>query len=164
MQTLVPEDLEELNVYIKLVRNYLTDYPEVNHLQPDTEEFSDAKIEQAILMALEIFNSCVGHLTNKTLSGFPVPTLLVMGGCAYTLFSGGILQARNHFSVSDGNTSGPISEKTDIYRVWARELQDNFMAMSAKYKEAVNMSEGYKSLSSSYMLSHFRNRNLKEMR
>jgi len=148
-------ELEQLNTYIKLVRNYLQDYPELNYLQPDKEEFLNSSISQSILMALEIFNACVGHLTKHSLINFPVPTLLVLGGAAYTLFSGGILQTRNHFSVSDGNTSGPISEKSDMYRAWGQELLNNFLTLSSKYKETKNMDSAYGSFSSNYLLAHF---------
>jgi len=149
------QELEKLNVYIRLVRNYLLDYAELNYLQPGTEEFLNESISQAILMALEIFNACVGHLTKYNLVNFPVPTLLVIGSCAYTLFSGGILQARNHFSVSDGNTSGPVSEKTDLYRAWGQEMLNNFLSLSTKFKESKNMEAANGSFSSNYLLAHF---------
>lgn len=155
---------EKLDTYIALVRNFVSDYAPKNHLQPDTEEFSNDAIAQAIGMALEIFNCCVGNLTKHEITNFPVPTLLVLGGAAYTMYGGGILQARNHFSVSDGNTSGPISEKTDLYRAWGQELLNNFLSLSTKYKEAANMESAYKSFSSSYLLNNYYAKRLKELK
>ncbi len=149
------EQSKQLDTYIALIRNYLADYPENNYLQPDKEEFTDGLISQGIAMALDIFNSCVGHLTNYTIDNFPVPTLLVFGGAGYTLYSGGVLQARNHFSVSDGSTSGPISEKTELYKAWGQELITNFMTLSTKFKESVNMEQGYAKFASSYLLTHY---------
>jgi len=154
---------QALDNYIGLVRSYLSDYSDMNYLQPDKEEFTNNIIGQAVLMALEIFNSCTGHITKYTLENFPVPTLLVLGGSGYTMLSGGVLQARNHFSVSDGNTSGPISEKTEIYRGWAQELISNFITLSAKFKEATNMEGAYKNFGSSYLLQNYYVRQLKRL-
>lgn len=152
------EDIKKIDSYVGLVRSYLADYAENNYLQPDKEEFSNESISQALYMALEIFNSCVGHLTSFTIENFPVPTLLVFGGAGYVLFSGGVLQARNHFSVSDGNTSGPISEKSDLYRTWGHELINLFMSLAAKYKESANMEGGYAKFASSHLLTHYSSR------
>lgn len=149
------ENPTKLDTYVALIRNYLADYSENNYLQPDKEEFTDGIISQSIAMALEVFNSCVGHLTKYTIEDFPVPTLLVFGGAGYTLYSGGVLQARNHFSVSDGSTSGPISEKTELYKAWGQELINNFLTLSAKFKEASNMEAGYAKFASSYLLTHY---------
>jgi hypothetical protein len=148
--TLAPADQ-----YARLVRKFLQDFAAKNHLLEDEEEFSNDLIIQSVLMALEVYNSCTGHLTNDPLEKFPVPTLLVLGGAGFTLISGGISQARNHFSVSDGNTSGPISEKTDLYRGWGQELVTLFTTMSAKYKEARNMESVNRSFSSNYLLTYF---------
>ena len=139
------------------------DYAPLNYLQPDKEEFDNNIIAQSIAMALEIFNCCVGHLTKYDITNFPVPTLLVLGGAAYTMYSGGLLQARNHFSVSDGNTSGPMSEKTDLYRLWGQELLNNFLTLSAKFKEASNMESAYKSFGSSYLLQNYYVRRVRDL-
>ena len=156
MSTSDLKDLKPIDMYVRLVRQFISDFVSKNNITEDEQEFEDKQIAQSVIMALEIFNSCVGHLTKHHIDKFPVPTLLVLGGAGYTMFMGGVLQARNHFSVSDGNTSGPVSEKTDLYRAWGQELVNNFITLSAKHKEAANMEQAYKSFGSNYLMTYFR--------
>lgn len=142
---------ECLDRYEFLVRSYLQDFPENNKLLPDTEEFSGALIRQNVLMALELFNTSVGYLTNDTLEKFPVPTLLVIGAAGLTIISGGVLQTRNHFSVSDGGLGGPLSEKSEYYKTWGESLLQQFVSFSTQYKNSRNTEGGYGSVSSSYL-------------
>ena len=104
-------NLDELERYEYLVRAYLQDDAANNKLLPDTEEYSGKLIKQCVLMALDLYNYSVGYLTNAPLENFPVPTLLVLGAASLCLTSGGVLQTRNHFSISDGGLGGPLSEK-----------------------------------------------------
>ena len=142
---------EELAKYTHLVRNYLQDYSENNVLLEDKEEFSSKLIQQSTLMAVDLFNSCMGNITKYTLEKFPVPTLLVLGAAGLCLTSGGVLQTRNHFSITDGGLGGPLSEKTDYYRVWGESLMTQFVNFGTKYKESANVEGGYSSISSSYL-------------
>lgn len=147
-------DQEWLDRYTHLVRNYLQDYEENNFLLEDSEEFSDKLIKQNVLMALDLFNLTIGHMTNYKLEAFPVPTLLILGASGLVLTSGGILQTRNHFTISDGGLGGPISEKTDYYKAWGESLLNQFATFSGKFKESVNVEGGYNSISSSYLCAY----------
>lgn len=150
----VQVNLEELDRYTHLVRNYLQDYAENNVLLEDVEEFSDKSIRQGVLMAIDLFNMSIGHITKFTLEGFPVPTLLILGAAGMCLTSGGILQTRNHFTISDGGLGGPISEKTDYYKNWGESLINQFVTFSGKFKESVNVEGGYNRISSSYLCAY----------
>ena len=142
---------ESLARYTHLVRNYLQDYDENNVLLEDKEEFSDKLIQQSILMAIDLFNSSIGFLTSYTLEKFPVPTLLILGSASFCLMSGGILQTRNHFSITDGGLGGPLSEKTDYYKSWGDSLMTQFVNFGTKFKESTNVESGYSAISSSYL-------------
>lgn len=142
---------EALDQYTHLVRNYIQDYPENNALLEDVEEFSDKLIRQNVLMALDLFNMAIGHMTKYTLAGCPVPTILILGAAGLCVTSGGILQTRNHFSISDGGLGGPISEKTDYYKSWGESLLNQFMTFGNKFKESVNVAGGFNTVSSSYL-------------
>lgn len=145
---------EELDRYTHLVRNYLQDYAENNVLLADTEEFSDKLIKQNILMAIDLFNMAIGHMTKYHLEKFPVPTILILGASGLCLTSGGVLQTRNHFTISDGGLGGPLSEKTDYYKSWGESLLNQFVTFSNKFKESVNVEGGYNTISSSYLCAY----------
>lgn len=142
---------DELARYTHLVRNYLQDYDENNVLLEDKEEFSDKLIQQCVLMAVDLFNCTMGYLTKHTLEKFPVPTLLVLGASGLCLTSGGLLQTRNHFSITDGGLGGPLSEKTDYYKSWGETLMAQFVNFGTKFKDSSNVESGYGSISSSYL-------------
>jgi len=142
---------ETLAQYEHLVRNFLQDYSENNVLLEDKEEFSGKLIEQSILMAVDLFNYSIGFLTKYTLESFPVPTLLILGAASLCLTSGGVLQTRNHFSITDGGLGGPLSEKTDYYRAWGESLMTQFVNFGTKFKESTNVEGGYAKISSSYL-------------
>jgi len=149
--TNVQVNREVLAQYEHLVRNFLQDYSENNALLEDSEEFSGKLIEQNILMAVDLFNYSMGFLTRYTLEVFPVPTLLVLGAAGLCLISGGVLQTRNHFSITDGGLGGPLSEKTDYYRSWGESLMNQFVNFGTKFKESTNVEGGYSKVSSSYL-------------
>lgn len=145
---------EELARYTHLVRNFLRDEPENNVLLEDVEEYSDKLIRQSVLMALDLFNMSIGPLTKHKLEQFPVPTVLILGAASLCVSSGGILQVRNHFSISDGGLGGPISEKSEYYRSWSEALMQQFVNFATKFKESSNLESGYKSVSSSYLCAY----------
>ena len=140
--------------YEYLVRSYLQDYSENNKLLPDEQEYSTGLINQNILMALDLYNKTIGYITDDTLENFPVPTLLVIGAAALCLVSGGVLQTRNHFSISDGALGGPLSEKSEYYRSWGNTLMELFTKFATKYKDSRNSEGGYSSISSSYLCAY----------
>jgi len=148
---------ERLDEYIALTREFLRDYEQENHLTDDGgEEFSNRTIGMSVVMALELFNYTIGHITRYNIDNVPVPTLIVIGAAGLTMSSGGIKQTRNHFTTSDGNTGGPLSEKTSLYQGWGEQLLNIFQKFGMKYKEAANLESSYGGVASEYLLLYSR--------
>ena len=69
---------------IPLLREYLGDYAENNHLL-QAEEFNDKKLSLCILLALDMFNNTIMPRTSISLETFPSLDLMLEGAALDTL-------------------------------------------------------------------------------
>lgn len=130
---------------VEEVREYLTDYPDVNLLL-DREEFSDTFIELCIELALSDFNAIPPRSYHK-IDDFPSKGVLMLGTC-WEMFQGrAAVMARNHLTYSDGGLQIPVEEKYEIYISLANSFKTLFDTASAKMKVNSNMESGWGSVS-----------------
>lgn len=130
---------------VEEVREYLTDYPEANHLL-DKEEFGDTYIELCMDLALSEYNVIPPRTVYK-INDFPSKSLLLMGTC-WQMFQGrAALMARNHLNYSDGGIQIPVEEKYELYASLAGSFKTVFDSTAAKLKVNMNMEAGWGSIS-----------------
>jgi len=132
----------------QMVRDYLADSKENNHLLDDIE-FSDARIRLAIELALSDFNAMPPKSVFQALD-FPYMATLLDGTC-YHIFRGQMaLAARNTMSYSDGGIDIPIEERFPYYTQMMQMFGEQFKASAAREKIQLNLESGWDSVSSDY--------------
>ena len=129
------------------IRDYLADSPENNHLI-DGEEFTDARIELAMELALSSYN------TMPPTGGFVMdqfPADLLLYGTLWHLYNGQVaLSARNQMSYSDGGLTIPIEERYQFYIQMAGMYEQQFKTAAKESKISRNMEAGWGNLSTDY--------------
>ena len=129
------------------IRDYLADSPENNHLI-DGEEFTDARIDLAMTLALSSYNTMppTGGLEMET---FPADLLLY--GTLWHLYNGQIaLAARNQMSYSDGGLTIPIEERFQFYVQMAQTYEQQFKSAAKESKISRNMEQGWENVRTDY--------------
>lgn len=129
------------------VRDFLADSEENNHLI-DGVEFTDARIDLAMLLAVDSYNVMPpqGGATINNLSA----TLLLYGTC-WHLYNGQVaLAARNQMSYSDGGLTIPIEERYQYYIQLAQQFEQQFKAMAKDQKINRNMEAAWGHISTDY--------------
>lgn len=125
------------------VREFLSDYAELNHLI-DGEEFSDTRISLALELAIAEFNILppVGGVSINTF--IRQGKALMMTGICWKLFEGQCaLMARNHMNYSDGGISLPIEERLPLYQSLAQSFQAQFLGSAERVKQHLNLESGW---------------------
>lgn len=88
------------------IRLFLEDTPAMNILSGGKIEFSDAKIEQAVMSACSEYNviAPLTHVVRFDGSDWPIecPHLLILGASAWLLKGVASSQIRNQFNAQDG--------------------------------------------------------------
>lgn len=132
----------------QMVRDYLADSKENNHLLDDIE-YSDARINLAMTLAMSEFNAIPPKSTFQ-IGDFPYMATLLDGTC-YHLFKGQMaLAARNTMSYSDGGLDIPIEERFPYYQQMMQYYQQSFLQSAKAEKIQLNMEAGWESVSSDY--------------
>lgn len=126
---------------VEEVREYITDYPDVNLLL-DKEEFSDSFITLCMGFGVESFNS-ISPRTRYTESNFPGKEVHLLG-TLYHMYNGRAAQmARNNLSYTDGGLQIPVEEKYELYSRLAANFQAQFLEVAGKLKITINMEQGW---------------------
>jgi hypothetical protein len=132
----------------QMVRDYLADNPENNHLLDDVE-FHDARVELAKTFALSEYNAMPPR-SNFVEDGFPYLTTL-LDGTIYHLFRGQMaLAARNTMSYSDGGLDIPIEERFPYYAQMIGIYREAFLAAAKQEKIQMNLESGWEHVRSDY--------------
>lgn len=131
------------------VTRFLRDYPDYNILLGDVQ-FDDEDINDAIKFAIDEFNA-MAPITNYTHENFPNDWLLLLGTVAHLLKSEAFLQLRNMATYSDGDIQNiGVDDKAPAYMNFVQALQTDWMTSAQRYKQQINMEDGYGWLSSGY--------------
>lgn len=137
-----------LQQFIQMVRYWMRDFPELNRLV-DGEEHTDRMILWATLDAVNDFNTSPPLVTMRFEQ---IPPSLLKYGVAITLLESlTFLAARNSLSYSDGGTNINI-DKTGQLMQMRQMMQSAYEEKKQRYKVAINISQGYDSISSEYRL------------
>lgn len=138
----IPSAEVELNAFVKTVRMFLRDTPELNRLI-DGVENSDRQIVWAIADALDDFNTTPPFITRVGLSSFPSKSLLLRGTVIALLQSIGLLQTRNHLSFSDGGIQVGVNDKTPFIQSWIQLFKNDYEEKKQRIKVAINIESAW---------------------
>ena len=144
------KDLELLEQLTLILRDYLMDEEETNHLI-EGQEFSDKKLSMAILLALDYYNSTITPLTTVALDAFPSLSLLLDGAAIFALKSAIFKYLRNALNYNDAGVQVSVEEKAAEYeRTLSRMLQE-FNSKAQAMKESINLEGCYGGFNSEYL-------------
>lgn len=130
------------------VRAFLADSEENNHLL-DGVEFTDTRINLAMEMAVDSFNT-IPPISATTIGSLRSKSILLYG-TLWHLYNGQVgLAARNQMSYSDGGLTIPIEERYQFYIQMAQMYEQQFKSMVNDYKIAMNMESGWGSVHTDY--------------
>lgn len=141
VSTLPRGDISTLEGFISAVRAFMRDYKELNRLVAG-EESSDRQIVWAIADAIDDFNT-TPPFTSFTLSSFPSKSLLVRATVITLLEGIGLLQTRNHLSVSDGGLQVGINDKTPFIQSWLQLFKNTYEEKKRNLKVAYNIESAW---------------------
>lgn len=131
------------------VSTFLRDFPDYNILLGDVQ-FTEEDINEAIKFAIDEFNA-MAPITNYTHENFPNDWLLLLGTAAHLLKSEAFLQLRNMATYSDGDVQNiGVDDKAPAYMNFVQAIQNEWMTSAQRFKQQINMENGYGWLSSGY--------------
>lgn len=131
------------------VSRYLRDFSD-NNILLDEVQFTEEDITDAMKFATDEFN-VMGPASAFTPDTFPNDWLLLMGTTAHLMRSEAFLQLRNQSTYQDGDIQNiGVDDKFSFYTQLADNLKNEWKTAAQKYKQQMNMEDGYGSLSSGY--------------
>jgi hypothetical protein len=137
----IPAAEVELNAFVRTVRTFLRDTPELNRLVQGVEN-SNRQIVWAITDALDDFNT-TPPFTRCSLSTYPSKSLLLRGTVINLIESVGMLQTRNHLSFSDGGIQVGLNDKTAFLQSWLQIFQNKYEEKKQRIKVAMNIESAW---------------------
>lgn len=134
----------------EFVRENIMDKPELNHLLPWTEEFSNTRILMAVNLAIDKYN--VNYIPHSSVNiyTFPSQYVLLYGTLAILMETQAALLARNTMEYSDGGVQIPIEERTQLYQSLAQMYGAGFDSGCRSIKLQANIEDGWGELGSEY--------------
>lgn len=144
--------LDRLSKLVNILRDYLQDNAETNHLIED-REFSDQQLLSFLLMALDYYNNIVTPRSIRAdVNNFPSLSLWLDGGAIFALKSAIFRYQRNSFQYNDSGTQVVVEEKAAEYERTLQRMLQEFMQSCRQIKENINMEQCYGGFSSEYLL------------
>lgn len=138
------------------VRRFMRDYPGpvkdtgVVNVLLDSVEFSDADIDAALALAVDLYNAMT-PMTNIGMDQLP-RVVTMYGAVSHLMLSEGMRQLRNQATVQDGNVQPiGIDDKQQMYQQWADWMRNQFNGMARQIKNQRNMELAWGGLSSGYL-------------
>lgn len=136
----------------RLLRLFLNDTPELNRLIR-RQESDDAKLDLALLLAIDDYNITAPPLGDVSIVNFPSTWLLVYGATIQVLRSAGLLHSRNDLTYQSGGVSVRIFDKTPHYQSWINQFVQEYESKKRTFKIARNINSGFSGgISSEYRL------------
>ena len=136
-------------ILIRQLRAFLRDDPTLNELI-EGKESSDGQLKQALLDALEDWNTTPPLLAPVNVANHPSRRLLVRSAAIEILVSMGIYFARNDLTYSDGGITVADKNKAGIYAQYVQKLQADFERKKLDLKKARNLDLAYGIVPSEY--------------
>lgn len=145
------KSLERLQIISNILRTYLQDFEENNHLI-GKEEFTDEQILTFLLMAMDQYNNRVTPVSIKAdVMTFPSLTLWLDGAAIFALKSAIFKFQRNSFQYSDGGTQVVTDEKAPEYERTLQRMMAEWTQDARLVKESINLEGCYGGISSEYL-------------
>lgn len=144
MATKSYRDIEAPDDWIRDVRVYYGDLPEMNELTEGTE-WSDEKIRLATQLYIHHFNNVPPKLREEfwEVDGFPSGMVLMMGVGIQMLTMAGVLESRNYLNFQDANVPIQINDKSSDYQRWIQQLVNEHNEAAKRIKIAQNAEEAF---------------------
>jgi hypothetical protein len=143
----VPE--KKGRILIKLVRAFIRDDAVLNELL-EGKESSDGQVKQAIIDAIDDWNTTPPLLAPVTVATHPSERLLVRGAAIELLMSAGIFYGRNNLNYSDGGITVADKDKGPIFQSFAQQLIADYERKKQQLKISQNIGMGYGQVPSEY--------------
>ena len=134
---------------MRQLREFLRDDAVLNELI-DGKESSDGQMKQALLDALDDWNTTPPLLAEVTVVTHPSKRLLVRSAAIEILVSAGIYFARNDLTYSDGGVTVADKNKAPMYAQYVQQLQADFERKKMDLKKAQNIALGFGFIPSEY--------------
>ena len=126
----------------RLLRLFLRDTAELNRLIR-REETNDARLDLAIMLAIDDWNITLPILESVNISTYPSIYLLIHGAAIQVLKSAGLLQARNQLDYQAGNLTVRLSNKSALYSQWLMQFAQDYETKKSGLKKYLNIEGGW---------------------
>lgn len=139
----IPGLSDEMNNFIRTVRLYTRDYPQLNRLIKG-EESSSRLIAWAVLDFLSDFNQTpppLGTYSFERLMELGYQNLARYGTVISLIESVGLLQTRNQLNFSDGGINVAVSNKTPMLQSWIQMFRNKYEQDKLKIKVSLNIQQ-----------------------
>lgn len=130
------------------VRQYLADSVENNHLL-DAEEFTDTRINLAIKLAVDSFNT-IPPLTSTEFADIRSNSVILYGTLMHLFIGQTALSARNQMSYSDGGLTVPIEERYQFYVQMSQLYESMFKTAAKDLKVSMNLESAWSEVRTDY--------------
>lgn len=134
------------------LRAFLRDDPKLNELL-EGKESTDGQLKQAILDAIDDWNTTQPPLANVDIRSHPSPRLLIRGAAIEILSSSAIYYERNRLPYTDGGISVDDKAKMQGYATMISVLGDGprgYENKKVNLKKTQNIAAGFGGVPSEY--------------
>lgn len=130
------------------LRIFLRDFAQ-NNVLLDNVQFTADELTRAIAFASDEWN--IFTPVTRDMPGSIPRSILMLGAAAWLMQSESFLQLRNQATYQDGDVVNiGIDDKHQFYLNLAQTLKAEWKATAQKYKQQLNMEDGYGSIGSGY--------------
>lgn len=144
-------EVERLDQLIVVLRDYLQDYAETNHLN-QAQEFSDSQLKGFLLLTLDYYNNVITPIGIRAgVMDFPSLSLWLDGATVFAMKSAILRFQRNSFQYRDGDTQVAVEEKAAEYERTLQRALSEFSQAARMVKESINLEQCYGGISSEYL-------------
>lgn len=142
---------ERLTILVNVLRDYLMDWEESNHLI-ESREFTDNQLRSFLLMALDFYNTRITPMSiQSTILDFPSLTLWLDTASMFALKSIIYRFNRNAFQYNDSGTSVSVEEKGPMYEATMQRIMQEVITACKSVKENINLENCYGGFSSEFL-------------
>ena len=141
---------ERLEKMAALLRDYIMDFEEINHLN-EGEEFTQNQLILYVIMAHDAFNTQITPITNFTILDFPSLSCWLDGAAYYAMKAAVFKYIRNAFQYNDSGVQVAVEEKAAEYERTLQRLEQRFFDAGQRIKEHINLEGCYGGFNSEYL-------------
>lgn len=143
--------IDRLEKLVNILRDYLQDEAETNHLLEDVE-FSDKQLHSFLLLALDYYNNAITPISIRAdIMTFPSLALWLDGAAIFAMKSAIFRFQRNSFQYNDSGTQVVVEEKAPDYERTLQRAMNEFIQTAKMIKENINLEQCYGGFSSEYL-------------